>query len=163
MSKDLVKERTRPRYLEDGGVGRRRRPGDQRSRHRCGGDERACACGHRREGVVDLHGGPQGVADALLLAQRWRTQALCQQQPHPRFLQPGFATSSKRVPPALQRLLEDHRDNCRGVHPRSAAAAPSPLASRKAPRCTPPRRADETRNNALQAARERAAPGMPLR
>ena len=112
------KERTRPRYLEDGGVGRRRRPGDQRSRHRCRGDERACACGHRREGVVDLHGVPQGVADALLRPQRCVYAALLSHCNYSYVEGAGFCRLVKRLPPALQRLLEDHRDNYR--HPRPA-------------------------------------------
>ena len=93
-SKDLLKERTRPRYLEDGGVGGRRRPGDQRSRHRCRGDERACACGHRREGVVDLHGVPQGLSEVVLRPQQRVYTTFCgTARPHT-FLRPGFAASS---------------------------------------------------------------------
>ena len=112
------KERTRPRYLEDGGVGGRRRPGDQRSRHRCGGDERACACGHRREGVVDLHGVPQGLSEVLLRPQRCvKTHFLgsaidcVDASPHEKKV-------VKRRHPALQRSLEDHRDHYK--HPRPA-------------------------------------------
>ena len=130
------KERTRPRYLEDGGVGRRRRPGDQRSRHRCRGDERACACGHRREGVVDLHGVPQGLSEVLLRPQRCRRHALCQAATPLTF----FAASVSQ-PLALNASVQLSGDCWRttetttgGIHRRSAAAAPSPLASRKARR-----------------------------
>ena len=112
---------------------------------------------------MDLHGVPQGLSEVLLRPQRCVYTHFFVLQPTASMVVPHEKKVVKRLPPSLQRLLEDHRDNSQAPVHATRPAAPSPLGLSQSAALNATGAGRREPNNALQAARETAAPDMHRR